>query len=356
VIPRNAHRLLALALLAAVFLAACGSDGGGGGGTSSPAATVDGTSFTDAQVAQNVKIVTFHGDLNQNACGSAHVAGESVAAACARFAVGSLIQEHFVNGYAADHSITVTQADADSIISQLEQSLGSAQALDTKLKSAGITRTDLNDLAHRILLFQAVQKDVAAKGADDATLKKLYQDNILQFTTLDTEHILVKTEAEANKIYGEVTAPGFTEKDFLALAKKDSTDPTVTQNSGALGPIPASQLEQPFAEAAMALKPGEISKPVQSSFGWHVIRLVSTKVQSFADARATLLQQQGVQVFDDWLKKAVLAADIKVNPKYGTFNPETQSVDAVTSTATGSPSSSASGSQVPASATPTSSP
>jgi parvulin-like peptidyl-prolyl isomerase len=339
--------------MAAAFLGACGS---GGSGTSSPAATVDGTNFTDAQVAKNVKIFTFLGELNQNACGSAHVEGESVAAACARFAVGSLIQEHFVNGYAADNTITVTQADVDAIITQLEQSLGGAQQLDEKLKAAGITRADLGDLAHRILLFQAVQKDVAANGGDETALKKLYQDNILQFTTLDTEHILVKTEAEANKIYDQATAPGFTEKDFLALAKKESTDPTAAQNSGALGPIPASQLEQPYAEVAQALEPGEISKPVQSSVGWHVIRLVDTKVQSFADAKASLVQQQGVQVFDEWLKKAVLAADISVNPKYGTFNPDTQSVEAVNSTATGSPSSSLSGSQDPANATPTSSP
>jgi foldase protein PrsA len=357
VIPRTSHRLLALALVAAAFLAACSSGPEAADGDSgAAAATVDGTSFTDAQVAKNVKIFTFLGDLNQNACGSAHVEGESVEDACARFAVGSLIQEHFVNSYAAENSITVTPAEVDGIIGQLEQTLGGAPALDAKLKTAGINRTDLADLARRILVFQAVQKDVGAKNSDDAALKKLYQENILQFTTLDTEHILVKTEAEANDIYDQVTAPGSTEKDFLALAKKESTDPTAAQNSGALGPIPAAQLEQPYAEAAMALKPGEISQPVESSFGWHVIRLVEIKTQSFDEAKASLEGQQATLAFDDWLKESALAADISVNPKYGTFNPDTQSVDAVTSTATGTPSASASGSQQPASAAPTSTP
>jgi parvulin-like peptidyl-prolyl isomerase len=350
VIPRSSARLLALALVAATFLAACSS---GDGGSSSPAATIDGTNFTDAQVATNVKYFTFLGDLNQNPCGSGHVEGESVAAACARFAVGSLIQSHVVETYAKNNSITVAQADVDATVGQLEQSLG-AQELDAKLKAAGITRADLDALAHRILLFQAVQQDVAAKGADDAALKKLYHDNILQFTTLDTDHILVKTQAEANKIYDQVTAPGFTEKDFLDLAQKESTDPTVKENSGALGPIPAAQLEQPYAEAAMALQPGEISTPVQSSFGWHVIRLVDSKVQSYADSKTSLQQQQGATVFDEWLKKALATADVSVNPKYGTFNPETQTVDAVNSTATGT--ASPSGSQAPASATSTSSP
>jgi len=338
-----------LALLAAFVLAACSNDGGGV--AHPPAASIDGVKITDEQVASNVKIFTFLSGLNGQPCG-AKVPGETDQAACARFAIGSLIQEHFVNGYATEHHITVAQADKDGIVTQLEQSLGGAAAVDEKLKAAGIGRPELQDLAGRILLFQKVQGAIGAEQAskaDQAALRAQYEKNILQFTTLDTQHILVKTEAEANDVYDQVTAPGATEQDFLDLAKKISIDPTAKSNSGAIGPTSAAGLDPAYAAAAAALKPGEISTPVQSQFGWHVIRLISKKVQPFAAAKATLEQQQGTQAFDTWLTDAAAAATINVNPRYGTYNPDTGNIDAVTSTATGSASPSGSATPAPSS-------
>lgn len=341
-----------LALVASLALAAC-SEGGSGGGVHPPAASVDGAKITDEQVARNVKIFTFLATLNQAPCG-AKVEGETDQSACARFAISRLIEERFVAGYAAEHDLTVAQADKDGIVAQLEESLGGAQAVDVKLKEAGIGRPELLELAGRVLLIQKVQQAVGAEEADDAALRAQYQQNILQFTTIDTEHILVKTEAEADDAYDQVTAPGADEQDFLDLAKKISIDPSAKQNSGAIGPSPASGLDASFAAAAAALEPGEIAKPVQSQFGWHVIRLVSKEIQPFAEAKATLQQQQGTQAFDTWLSDAEAAATIDVNPKYGTFNADTGEVEAITSTATGSVSPSGSGAPAGASPAPSS--
>ena len=339
--------MIALALLPLALLVACSDASGSDGGVHPPAATVNGERITDAQVAANAKIFTFLTSLSSAPCGS-KVAGETDAAACARFTLSNLIQQHFVDDYAAQHDLTVTQADKDAILQQLEQSLGGAKALDDKLKTAGIGRPELDDLAGRILLFQKVQEAVVADQGDEAGLRALYQQNILQFTTIDTEHIVVKTQAEAQDAYDQVTAPGATEDDFLALAKKISIDPSAKQNSGAIGPSPASGLDPAYAAAAADLQPGEISQPVQSQFGWHVIRLVSKDVQPFDDVKSSLVQQQGTQAFDTWLSDAQAAATIDVNPRYGRFNPDTGAVDAITSTATGSASPSGSASPVDA--------
>ena len=337
VTPRNLLRVVALALVAALVLVGCGDESGSA--LHPAAATVDGKRITDDEVAKNVKMFTFLSGLNGQPCGTT-VEGETQQAACARFALGSLIEERFVSAYAAQHDLTVAQADKDAIVAQLEQSMGSAQAVDDKLKSAGIGRPELDELAGRILLFQKVSQAIGADGADEAALRAQYEKNILSFTTIDTEHILLKTEAEATDAYDQVTAPGATEQDFLDLAKKISVDPSAKQNSGAIGPSSSPPLDAAYAAAAAALKPGEISRPVQSEFGWHVIRLVSKEVQSFADAKATLAQQQGTEAFDTWLTDAVAAAQVDVNPKYGRFDAQTGTVEAVTSTATGSPSAS----------------
>ena len=348
--PRGLLRASLLALVSLLVLVGC-SDADGSGGARPAAATVNGDEITDAEVATNVKLFTFLAGLNGAPCGT-KVEGETDEAACARFAIGSLIEEHFVQTYADEHDLTVAQADKDALLGQLEQSLGGAQAVDDQLAEAGIGRPELDALTGRILLFQKVQEAIAADQGDDKELRVLYQQNLLQFTTLDTQHILLKTKAEAQDAYDEVTAPGATEEDFLALAGKISTDPGAKQNSGAIGATAATGLDPAYAAAAAELEPGEISKPVQSQFGWHVIRLVSKDVQSFEDAKGSLAQQQGGEDFERWLSEAASAASIEVNPKYGRFNPETREVEAITSTATGSSSpsgaaASASGASAP---------
>lgn len=332
----------------AIVLVGCGD---GEGGVRPAAASIDGTKITDGQVATDVKTFTFVSALNQAPCGT-KVEGETDDAACARFALGNLIQSHFVQGYATEHDITVAQADTDAILTQVEQSVGGAQAMDQQLTEADIGRPDLADLAGRVLLFQKVQAAVGAESVDDAALRAQYEQNILQFTTIDTQHILLESRGAAQDAYDQVTGPGSTEQDFLALAKKISVDPSAKENSGAIGPSTSPPLDPAYAAAAADLKPGEISEPVRSEFGWHVIRLVSVDVQPFADAKATLLGQQGAEAFDAWLSDALAAASVEVNPKYGRFNPETGSVDAITSTATGAASPSGGGSPVDATSAP----
>ena len=122
-------------------------------------------------------------------------------------------------------------------------------------------------------------------------------------------HILVADEAEAKKIIAELKKGG----DFAALAKKYSTDPGGAQG-GDLGFFRKEEMVPEFAEAAFAMKPGEISTvPVHTQFGWHVIKLEERRTApppSFEQSHDQLRQkliQEGVQ--------AVIAkarADVKI--------------------------------------------
>ena len=96
-----------------------------------------------------------------------------------------------------------------------------------------------------------------------------------------------------------------------------------------------------FVAGALALKPGEISAPVQTQFGWHVILLVSVDVQPFADVEAQLRSQQATQVYADWFRATIASADIEVNPRIGRFDAATGEVLPIRSTATGLPTSAA---------------
>ena len=311
---------IALALCLAL-LVSCGS-------SEAPAATLGGVDVTDAQLAHEEDVFGFLTGLNQRPCGTVD-GDESETAACARFALTNLIQEHFVGVYAKDNDIKVTDAQVTQTVSQLEDSLGK-KALDDQLKAHDMTRADLSDLAHRILLFGAVQTDIAADA-----LRQQYEDDIASYTTVQVDHILVKTKGEADEVYAQVTAPGATEQDFLDLAKEVSIDPSAKQNSGSLGSAVASTYVPEFAAAAIALEPGEISKPVKTQFGWHVIRMVKKDVQSFEDVKTQLLQSDtAATVFNDWLTEQVSGGAVDINPKYGRFDEETMQVLRISSTST----------------------
>ena len=81
-------------------------------------------------------------------------------------------------------------------------------------------------------------------------------------------HILVKTEEEANKLYDEI----INGRDFAEVAEEVSLCPS-GQNGGDLGFFGRGMMVKPFEDAAFALEKGEISKPVETQFGWHLILL-----------------------------------------------------------------------------------
>lgn len=92
-------------------------------------------------------------------------------------------------------------------------------------------------------------------------------------TEVKASHILVKTEQEAMDLYNEIVNDG---KSFEEIAQAKSLCPS-GQNGGDLGFFGKGMMVKPFEEAAFDLEIGEISKPVETQFGWHLIKLVDKK-------------------------------------------------------------------------------
>jgi peptidyl-prolyl cis-trans isomerase C len=312
----------------------------------STAATVGATQITNDQVALEAKLLTFLGALQQQQCGDT-TTGVSVEVACNRIALSTLIQGSLIDGYATEHGIAADPNDVATLVSSLDGSAGKDQ-VDRGLAAQGLTRDDLTGLAREVQIGRLVQHALGEADLGDAKLRQLYQQQILAFTNVAVEQILVKTKAEADQVYQQVTQPGATEDDFKALARQVSTDPSVKQNSGVYPLAPASNYVTSFANAAAALEPGQISKPVKSQFGWHVIRLVDKQVTPFEEAKARItLPTSETTAFDDWLRQEAKDQGVDVNPRYGTFDGTTLSVVAVNTTdtsATASPSAPASAS------------
>ena len=321
--PRRAWTL-AFLTLAAVLLGACAND-------PSSAATVGDGEITVDQLHADVALFGFLTALSGAPCGTP-VKGESQDAACARFTLANDIREELAKTYATQHDLTVDHADVTDALAQLEQGLGGPDALRKQLTDADVTRAQVEAFAERLLLVNKVQDAVVEDRLDEATLREAYQANLPSFTTLEVEHILVADRADAERIAAEVTP-----KTFEATAKRESIDPGSASKGGNLGSFSEAgfqaQYDPDFVAATLALEPGEISGPVKTQFGWHVIRLVRRDVASFADVRDQLRANETGTVFNDWFSEQLGVTKVEVNPRFGRFDPETGQVLPIRSTA-----------------------
>jgi PPIC-type peptidyl-prolyl cis-trans isomerase-like protein len=325
---KHSRWIIVPVIVAALSAAACDS-------ASSPAARVGDVRITDAQVSAEATNLGFLSDLSQAPCGGEAAAGETTGAACNRLALSRLIQGELL---AAQPIVAVPAADVQAAIASIDTQLGADQ-VNSGLAARGLDRTDLQKIVRGFLEEGPQRRAIAESELGTDGIKTLYDQHILEFTTLEVEHILVATEAEANAAYRQVTAPDADERTFRAVAKRMSTDTSSKDNGGLLPSTPASQLAPAFAEAALGLEPGQISRPVQTEFGWHVIRLVSKDVTPLADAKNQLLDTGAGPVVDTWLRAEARRRGVEVNPRFGRFDLEALRVVRVTSTdpsATGS--------------------
>ncbi len=159
------------------------------------------------------------------------------------------------------------------------------QLVQQELLSATITNVSpelqlASDNEHRAFLadeaIQAIYRDAVT---DDAVKAKYTADYVNAEPKLEykTSHILVKTEDEAKAIEEQLQEGG----DFSALAKEQSTGPSGVYG-GDLGWVGLGALAPTFEATMIKLKTDEVSAPVKTKFGWHVIKLMGTRMQPVA--------------------------------------------------------------------------
>lgn len=313
--PRTRLLLALLVAALAVVLAACGgSDSAGkpsGGGVDVPAgavAVVAGTAIEqadyDALFAQTKKAYESQGrEFPQ--------AGTPEYEQIKTDIVNFLVQREELEKEAAAMSITVTDEEVATRLDELKQQFfqGDETKYQDELKSLGLSEEQLKDQLRASLLntrlYDEVTKDVKVAPGD---AQKYYDEHQDEFTTpevRDVSHILVKTKAEADEIEKQL-ADG---ADFAKLAREKSTDTGSGQNGGNLGEAPREGYVKEFGDAAWALETGQISEPVESQYGWHVIRadgdIKPSQVTPFADAEQSiedqLLKTEKDSVMQKWI-------------------------------------------------------
>ncbi len=135
-------------------------------------------------------------------------------------------------------------------------------------------KEQFNKVKEEMLSRYAVQKAVERVRVTDEEAKKYFEENPDQFApqaTFNASHILVETEEQAAEIAEQIKSGELT---FEDAAMQFSSCPS-KQNGGSLGEFGHGQMVPEFEAACEALEEGELSAPVQTQFGWHLIKLVS---------------------------------------------------------------------------------
>jgi len=149
----------------------------------------------------------------------------------------------------------------------------------------------------RILAYVAVdQASLGLAPVDDAKVKALYDGRKAQYTELKASHILFKAEndsqfGEAFKKAADLRVKLLAGQDFAKAAEAFSEDPSAKGKGGDLGWFAPGQMVKPFTDAAAALKTGEISQPVKTQFGVHLIRLEGRREKPFESVKEELRAQ-----------------------------------------------------------------
>ncbi len=139
----------------------------------------------------------------------------------------------------------------------------------------------------RNLIDNKVTKNISIPEEEVKSFYTANKDKFVDQEEVKASHILIKVakdadQAEADKALKKIEALLKRAKggeDFATLAKENSEDPSAAQNSGELGYFNRKQMVPEFSKVAFALKAGEISDPVRTSFGYHIIKFEDKKAK-----------------------------------------------------------------------------
>jgi foldase protein PrsA len=234
-----------------------------------------------------------------------------------RTVLQQLVQETLIEQYAKNNNITVTDAEVDARENQIKANFPSG-SWDEMLKARGLTEADVRSaLREQVILDKALAKQVTIAPAQ---IKQYFDKNHASFDKpeqVTARHILVPNLALAQKVEAELKA---NPQSFAALAKKYSTDPGSKDKGGELGSFRRGQMVPAFDKVAFSAPIGQISAPVKSPFGYHIIQVESrtpgtkaTLASATENITDTLRQQQEAPLIQPFLQQLQQKATIQVN-------------------------------------------
>ncbi|SDG57065.1 peptidylprolyl isomerase [Desulfosporosinus hippei] len=222
-------------------------------------------------------------------------------------ALNTLIQQSIIEQEAEKQKIQVTEADIDKELATVKASFASEEDFSQALATNGIT---LDTLRTNILTNLQMTRLLEAQNPITEDEIKAYfdtnKDSLDVAEEVNASHILVTTAELANEIKAKIAAG----EAFADLAKQYSTDESTKELGGNLGFFAKGEMVQEFEEVAFSLEVGQISDPVKTDYGYHIIKIearteakAATLEESSDKIKEILLDQKLTTEFDPWLQE-----------------------------------------------------
>lgn len=288
------------------------------------AAVVNGVSISQQQLDDEVAVrARQQGDAG----------GESTLAQ-QREVLATLIQAELIRQEAQRRSLEPTAEEVEARIDALQGTQTDEQFLQ-QVEAAGLT---LDGVRQRVAIEMMVRglQEAMSPDVSDQDVRDVYDVSLDQFKQVRVKHILFAVEdpTKQDEVLERARATRVEilgGRSFEALARKRSDDPGSARNGGALpGWTSLANLDAGFAAGADAAKIGQVTAPVQSQYGWHLILVEARRTQPFSEVEDQLREQlssQGAEgAFQDLVRDLVDRAVIVVNPRFGDWDPTTGAV------------------------------
>jgi hypothetical protein len=305
----------------AAVLATTTSTAPGAGGSETTSTTVE-LEFGDtikidrSEFEKELKALNDNRQL-QAASGGNGLSGAGKKTVDPRLAAGwltAVIYDRLITNEFERRRLKVTPADTEQAKTQLSTQFGSPEVANA------FPKWFQDRLVARNARAVALRSALAGLSFSDESLRTYFEEHKGDFSQNCLSHILVRSKADAEAVRVRVRGG----EDFATVARAVSVDTGSGAQGGDLGCNPKGVFVPEFDEAASQLPIGQISEPVQTQYGFHVILVKERKSASFEDAKEEVragLNSRSQAAFRQFLQQAVNSVRVTVDERYGTFEP-----------------------------------
>jgi foldase protein PrsA len=229
--------------------------------------------------------------------------------------IDKIISDKILVAEAKKQKVNVTDSELNSEVEKLKESYGGEEAFNQALASNNTTVAFLKqDLKNYLTIRQLLEPEINITEEEMKTYFDENKDSFAEAEQIKASHILVADEKTANEVKQKLNDGG----DFAELAKEYSTDDSTKDSGGDLGYFAKGTMVTEFDDVAFGLAVDEVSKPVKTEYGYHIIKVEAKNKakeanysESKAEIKETLLDQKIDSEYTTWLEDKKKSYDIE---------------------------------------------
>lgn len=222
-------------------------------------------------------------------------------------ALDTLITKNLIEQEVEKEKISVSKKDIDAELQELIDSYGGEETFNQQLATSGLTMEDVeSDVKTNLQIEKILEPLIEITDEEMQTYFDENKDSFAKTKQVKASHILVEDEATAKEVKEKINAG----EDFAELAKEYSTDTASAESGGDLGFFGEGSMVAEFEKAAFSMKVDEISEPVKSEYGYHIIKVTDKQEASEAkfddskeEIKGILFDEKMATEYTTWLEE-----------------------------------------------------